>query len=141
MKPSNARNVMVCSLNRATCHRLVQAGNDIAEESGLPLTVLSIQPQGLVSSTVAQNIQVLHNITSRAGAEANILFSDSPALTLAVHAKQTNAAHILIDRADFSGNFFLKTIVELLPEVTVSVLEQDGRIITFSPANDTMSVY
>lgn len=123
--------VLVCTLNRASCHRLIRAGKRLAERHDLPLRVLSVQPEGLVSPTVAETIQVVHNLSSAAGAQVTVLFSDSPALTTAVHAKQQNAAFLVCDRADMPGTAALGTLRELVPEITLSVLETDGRLITF----------
>lgn len=123
--------VLVCTLNRASCHRLIRAGKRLAEQNDLPLRVLSVQPEGLVSPAVAETIQVVHNLSSAAGAQATVLFSDSPALTAAVHAKQQNAAYLLCDRADMPSTAALGTVRELVPEMTVSVLEADGQLITF----------
>lgn len=130
--------VLVCTLNRASCHRLVKIGQAVADEHGLPLQVLSIQPEGLVSPAVAETIQILHNISSGAGAQITVLFSDSPALTVAVHAKQQNAAFLIFDQSDMPGTMVFQTVRELVPEIAISILEPDGNLVTF-PAMDSVT--
>ena len=43
-------NVLVCVTSQPACRRLICAGAEIAQQYGVPVKVVSVLPQGLVSA-------------------------------------------------------------------------------------------
>ena len=124
-------NVLVCVTSQPACRRLISAGAEIAGQYGVPVKVVSVLPQGLVSSKTADTLQTLYNISGRLGAEMTVYFNDDPALTAAVHARQTNAMHIVSGAPGADSNLFIETVKGLLPELPMSIVDEDGHMVTF----------
>lgn len=123
--------VLVYVFDHTVCARLIRAGQTVAGENNLPLEVLSIQPQGLISRHVADEVQTLHNIASGLGVKMTVLFNEDPSLAVAIHAKQQQASYLVCDLSDPQSTLFLQTIRQLLPEATVVAMEKDGQTLTF----------
>ncbi len=123
--------ILICVFDHTVCRRLIRAGQKLAEETHLPLEVVSVQPQGLVSRKVADEVQTLHNISSGMGLTMTVLFNEQPPLTVAVHAKQQQAAYLICDLSGAQGTTFLQTVRDLIPETAVVALGADGQFMTF----------
>lgn len=95
--------------------RLILVGDTIARRSGIPVKVVTILPPGAVSPRTADTLQTLYNIAGKLGAEMTVYFNDEPALTAAVHARKTNAVHIVSGSPGAQSNLFVETIKSLLP--------------------------
>ena len=52
-------NVLVCVTSQPACRRLICAGAEIAQQYGVPVKVVSVLPQGLVSAKTAETLQTL----------------------------------------------------------------------------------
>ncbi|MBE6768037.1 MAG: hypothetical protein E7549_03900 [Ruminococcaceae bacterium] len=129
--------ILVYFSDRASCKRLVTAGAALAKEQHRALSLLFVQPQELVSKTVAEDIQTVYNIATREGAEITVLFSDEPLLSLAVHARQTKAVQIVIDESNTAGRPTLAILRTLLPDLPITVLQKGGNAVTFPPSEIT----
>ncbi|MBE6757355.1 MAG: hypothetical protein E7552_02240 [Ruminococcaceae bacterium] len=137
MNTSATPPVLVCSPNRTSCKRLISVGEALAKEHHCSVTMLFLQPQELVSKTVAEDIQTVYNIASRAKATITVLFNDSPLLALAVYARQINAARIVVDENDTFGHAAFGVLRTLLPDLTITVLQKNGQLLTFPPTEIT----
>ena len=131
MDTNQPAHVLVCVTDQTCCRRLITAGAAIAEKLNVPVKVISVQPEGLVSKRASEALQVLYNISAKLGAEMTVYFNDNPALTVAVHARQTNAIHIVSGAPGPNSNMFIETIKGLLPEIPLSVVDADEHLITF----------
>ena len=60
-----------------------------------------------------------------------VYFNDSPALTVAVHARQINAVHIVSGSPGTDSNTFIETIKGLLPETPMTIVDNEQQMITF----------
>lgn len=129
--------ILVYTPNRTSCKRLLTAGETLAKKHRNAVSLLFLQPQQLVSKAVAEDIQTVYNIASRAKAEITVLFSDSPLLTLAVHARQVKAVHIVVDECDSLGHTALDVLRTLLPDLPITVLQKNGQLLTFPPTEVT----
>lgn len=123
--------VLVCVTDQTSCRRLITAGVAIAEKLQVPVKVVSVQPEGLVSKKASEALQVLYNISAKLGADMTVYFSDDPALTVAVHARQAGAIHIVSGAPGANSNLFIEMIKGLLPEVPLSVVDADEHMVTF----------
>ncbi len=131
MREIPSANVLVCVTDQLSCERLIRAGAALAEEYGVPVRVLSILPEGLVSKQTASVLQNLYDIASSLGAEMTFYFNNEPALTAAVHASQNGAIHIVSGTPGADSNLFIETVKGLLPELPMSLVDADGRLFTF----------
>ena len=129
--PAGQANVLVCVTDQPSCRRLILAGDAIAQKYQVPVKVVTVLKPGLVSSKTADVLQTLYNIAGRLGAEMTVYFNDSPALTVAVHARQTNAVHIVSGSPGTDGNTFIETIKGLLPKTPMTIVDNEQRMITF----------
>ncbi len=129
--PAGQANVLVCVTDQPSCRRLILAGHAIAQKYQATVKVVTVLKPGLVSPRTADALQTLYNIAGRLGAEMTVYFNDSPALTVAVHARQINAIHIVSGSPGANSNAFLEMIKGLLPETPVSIVDEDEQIITF----------
>lgn len=124
-------NVLVCVTDQPSCRRLIVAGVSIAKKLELPLKVVCVRPEGLVSAKTAEALQVLYNISSKLGADMTVYFNGDPALTVAVHARQINAVHIVSGTPGANSSLFIETVKGLLPELPLSIVDADEHIVTF----------
>lgn len=131
MQTDSPAQVLVCITDQLSCHRLIQAGHTIAQKYQLPVKVVTVLKPGLVSSSAADALQTLYNIVGRLGAEMTVYFNDSPALTVAVHARQNNAVHLVSGTPGTGSSQFIKTIKGLLPEIPLSIVDENQHIVTF----------
>lgn len=132
-------NVLVCVTDQTSCRRLIMAGAAIAEKYNVPVKVVSVQPEGLVSPKAAEALQVLYNISAKLGADMTVYFNDDPALTVAVHARKSNAMHIVSGSPGANSNLFIETIKGLLPELPLSIVDVDEHIVTFPGLSSAVS--
>ena len=133
MHTKSTPRILVYTPERTSCKRLLTLGAAVAKEEHSPLSLLFIQPQELVSQAVAEDIQIVYNIASREKAEITILFSDEPLLSLAVHARQIQATQIVTEESAAARPHTVSVLRRLLPDLPVTVLEKDGKVITFPP--------
>ena len=131
LSSQSSANVLVCVTDQPSCRRMILAGDTIARRSGIPVKVVTILPPGAVSPRTADTLQTLYNIAGKLGAEMTVYFNDEPALTAAVHARKTNAVHIVSGSPGAQSNLFVETIKSLLPEVPLSVVDENEQMLTF----------
>ena len=131
MVQENPGCVLVCVTVQPSCRRLIVAGRALAEQYGVPLRVVSVLPKRLVSPKTADALQTLYNISGKLGAEMTVFFNDEVALTVAVHARQSEVVHLVSGMPEADSNTFVGTIRELLPEIPLSLVDQDGQMFTF----------
>ena len=131
LSSQSSANVLVCVTDQPSCRRLILAGDTIARRSGIPVKVVTILPPGAVSPRTADTLQTLYNIAGKLGAEMTVYFNDEPALTAAVLARKTNAVHIVSGSPGAQSNLFVETIKSLLPEVPLSVVDENEQMLTF----------
>lgn len=127
----NSPSILVCVFDHAACRQLIVTGQGLAEKYDLPLQVVSVQPKGLVSRKIADEVQTLHNISSALGVTMTVLFNEDTALTVAVHAKQQNAAYLVCDLSGAESTVFLQHIRDLIPETAIVAREATGHLMTF----------
>lgn len=128
---TSTANVLVCVTDQLSCERLILTGAEIAKKYGVPVKVLSILPEGLISESTAAILQNLYDTASSLGAEMTFYFNSEPALTAAVHASKTGAIHIVSGTPGADSNLFIETIKGLLPELPVSIVDADNHVYTF----------
>lgn len=131
MSQETPGSVLVCVTVQPSCHRLIVAGKSLAEQYGVPLRVVSVLPKRLVSPKTADALQTLYNISGKLGAEMTVFFNDEVALTVAVHARQSDVIHLVSGMPEADSNAFVETIRELLPDIPLSLVDQDGQMVTF----------
>lgn len=131
MKIQQPANVLVCVTDQPSCRRLILAGDAIAKKYDVPVKVVSILRPALVSQKTAGTLQTLYDISGKLGAEMTVYFNNDPALTAAVHAKKTHAIHLVSGAPGADSNLFIETVKGLLPELPVSIVDEEGHLVTF----------
>ncbi len=134
--PENKKCVMVCITDQPGCNDLIAAAAAIAEQKGLPLVAITVLRAGLMSEYTSDRLQTMYNIAGRHGAELLVLFNDSPALTVAVSARQHNAEHLVVGTPGPMSNRFIETIKGILPEIPLTVVGNERKDQITFPAMD-----
>ena len=137
MHTATEPSILVYCQNRAFCKRLITIGAAIAKREHGRAAFLFIQPQELVSQTVANDIETVYTIAAHEKADITILFSDDPLLTLAVHVRQIKATQLVLDERDIVGTNAVPLLRSLLPDVVITLLQKDGRSVTGPPTTPT----
>lgn len=133
----NTATVLVCVTDQLSCERLIQAGVALAEEyGGLPVRVLSVVRPELVTEETAATLQALYDKAAAQGADMTIYFNDTPAIMAAVHARQTDAVHLVVGTPGVDTNRFVETLKGLLPEIPLTMIDAQGQACTL-PALST----
>ncbi len=125
--------VLVCVTDQIGCQRLIRTGKSLADKGGLPLKVVSVLPVQKVSRHTAEVLQALYDIACRNQAGMEILFNDSPALTVGVYARQCGAKQVVMGMPDFSTSEFIETIRKLYPELPLVIVGNEGQCHEIGP--------
>lgn len=132
--------VMVCITDQPGCNGLIAAAATIAKQENLPLVAVTVLHSGLVSEYTADRLQTLYNIAGRHSAELLVHFNDSPALTVAVAARQNEAVHLIVGAPKHGSNHFIETIKGILPEIPLSIIDTE-KIETMTIPGDPPNTY
>lgn len=127
--------VLVCVTGQRDCDRLIHAGKKIADERGVPLQVLCVQPASAGFETNCEELEYLRQTARDSKAEMTVYFNDDAALVAVGVAKQTGAKHIVTGMAEAPVNGFVEIIHKLLPAIPISMVAKDGVIYNICPAN------
>lgn len=126
--------VLVCVTGQRDCDRLILIGKSLAEEMGIALQVLCVQPTANGFCARSEEVEYLYQTSKDAGAEMTIYFHDEAALIAAGFVKQVNAKHIVTGMPDGRANGFVEMIHRLVPETPVSMVSKDGKTYNMYPA-------
>lgn len=124
--------ILVSITDQPGSYRLISAGRRLADEQQLPLKVIAVL-KNRQDEKNADVMQTLYNLCAKYRAELTILFHQNPALTVAITAKQTDAAHLICSTPAVAGYDFIAFLRETLPDIPLSIVEADGSIVTFPP--------
>ncbi len=124
-------NILVCVTDQLSCERLIRTGAEIAKEKGVPVQVVSVLPEALVSDNTAFIMQKLYNTANSLGAEMTFYFNSDPALTVVVHAKKSGATHIVSGTPGANSTLFFETIKSLLPDLPITIINTENHLYTF----------
>lgn len=124
--------LLVCVTDPARGLELISIGRQLADKQEMDLKVLAVlrHPKDPKNATV---MQTLYNLCARFSAELTVLFRKNPALTMAMTAKRTDAAGLLCDVPPIAGQDFVACLRELLPDISISVLDESDTLLTFPP--------
>lgn len=125
--------VLVCVTGQRDCDRLILIGRSLAEEIGIALQVLCVQPTANGYCARSEEVEYLYQTSKDADAEMTIYFHDGAALIAAGFAKKVNAQHIVTGMPDGRANGFVETIHRLVPEIPVSMVSKDGKTYNMYP--------
>lgn len=133
MEKQTQRAVLVFVTDQPDCKRLIEAGDRLAREYGVPLRVLSIRPTAPMTEYSASRLQVLYDLSGKLGAEMTVIFHDDVILTAAVYAKKLGAVHIVSGSPGAHSALFIEGVRQCIPEIPWSVVDASDRLITFPP--------
>ena len=126
--------VLVCVTGQRDCDRLILAGKSLADNMGIALQVLCVQPTANGFCARSGEVEYLYQTSKDAGAEMTIYFHDDAALIAAGFVKQVNAKHIVTGMPDGRSNGFVEMVHRLVPEIPVSMVSKDGKTYNMYPA-------
>lgn len=132
--------VLVCVTQQSSCERLIKAGNAIARRNGLELSVINVQPADESYSPNPEAMERLHACCKEVGAQMTVYFNDSPELVTASHAHKYNAIDIVTGFPGENSSEFVASVHMLLPNVTISMVDENSTIFNMTPQTNKMAV-
>ena len=137
--------IIVCVTPQDSCARLIEAGAGIAEKEGLPLVVLSVfrESSGL-NANEGGALENLFECAKKFNASMNVYFNNSPSLVVAVASKKLGCVNLVTGFPEEGGSGFVGRIHEILPELTITMIDKDMneyRVLPVSRTVSTVSVH
>lgn len=115
--------VMVCVTRQRTCARLIERGEGIAAERGLPLHVVHAVKTGqnfLGNAYEGEALEYLFTAAQLSGAEMTMLRTDDVANSLAEYARMHEAQVMVLGESPQTGDdSFVAHMQRLLPKTTI----------------------
>ncbi len=115
--------VMVCVTRQRTCARLIERGEGIAAERGLPLHVVHAVKTGqnfLGNAYEGEALEYLFTAAQLSGAEMTMLRTDDVENSLAEYARMHEAQVMVLGESPQTGDdSFVAHMQRLLPRTTI----------------------
>ena len=134
MTEGKKASVLVCVTGQHDCDRLIRTGREIADEFGVQLQVLCVQPTVNGYGGNGEEIEYLHQTSKEVDAQMSIFFHDDAALVAAGFARQVHAAYLVTGMPDGRPNGFVEVIHQLVPDLPIAMVSSEGKIYHMYPA-------
>ena len=131
-KKSTQSGVLVCVTDQFSCERLIVAGRKIADNLGLPLEVLSIQPEQGPAEKRGLELEYLFEKACENNAEMTIYYHNDAALMAAGHIRKYHVRHIVTGMPDGTGYGFMELLHQLCPDRPLTMVTHDNQMYTIS---------
>lgn len=131
-KKSTQSGVLVCVTDQFSCERLIVAGRKIADNLGLPLEVLSIQPEQGPAEKRGLELEYLFEKACENNAEMTIYYHNDAALMAAGHIRKYHVRHIVTGMPDGTGYGFMELLHQLCPDLPLTMVTHDNQMYTIS---------
>ena len=125
--------VLVCVTGQRDCDRLIRAGRQIADQNGIEMHVLCVQPTSSGYDTSCEELEYLRQTAKNAGAEMTIYFNDETAAIAAGFIRQIGAVHLVTGMAASPANGFIDIVHKLVPHIPISMVAKDETIYHIYP--------
>ena len=120
--------VMVCVTEQTRCENLIRAGRRLADDLGVELEVLNIQPVHNAFKARSDELQYLFNTVKANGAGMTVYYNDDAALIAAGHIRKCNAVSVVTGLPAANGSNFVEMVRTLVPDVQINLTEDNGRV-------------
>ncbi len=120
--------VMVCITEQTRCENLIRAGRRLADDLGVELEVLNIQPVRNAFKARSDELQYLFNTVKANGAGMTVYYNDDAALIAAGHIRKCNAVSIVTGLPATNGSNFVEMVRTFVPDVQINLTEDNGRV-------------
>lgn len=134
MKKNKAA-VLVCVTGQRDCDRLIRVGKKLAEEQGLPVQVLCVQPESAGYGACGEELEYLHQTAREAGAEMTVIFQNDSALVAAGFIRQIGAVHVVTGMAGFASTGFIEVLHSLVPRIPISMVSKEEVVYNMYPVD------
>ena len=124
MFQQNNKSVVVCVQNPNHCGRLIETGKKIAQLAGAQLQIIHIQPQS--GEKDAKTLEGLYQISKEAQAELTVCFSDNPVMAAALYIEEKNTVQVVTGMPDMERTGFVDLLRQLIPQITISMVSDQG---------------
>ena len=126
---SAAPHILVCIWEATDAQQPIAAGRRLADEQALPLKVIGAfrHPN---SRENAQMMQRLYNLCAKYNAELTVLFHRSPAMAVAISARQSGAVHLVCQTPVALKVDLVAFFQTALPDVPLTLVEPNGQTVT-----------
>lgn len=120
--------VLVCVTEQSRCEHLIRSGRRLADEMGVELEVLNIQPVRNAFRARSDELQYLYNTVKANGAGMTVYYNDDAALIAAGHIRKCNAVAVVTGLPASNGSNFVEMVRTLVPDVLINLTEDNGRM-------------
>ncbi len=124
MRQMEQRSIVVCVQNPGNCSRLIQAGKKVAEITGSQLQILHVEPQ--TEEKDPMTLEALYQVAKDADAELTVFFSDNPVVTAALYIENSGADQVITGMPDMEHTSFVDLLRQFVPQVTISMVSDQG---------------
>lgn len=132
MKAVKKPSVLVCVTGQYDCDRLIEAGFELAVESGRDLHVLCVHTPTNDLTHFSDEVEYLYRTSKDLGADMTVMFSENAPRCAADFAHKMNARHLITGVPDNRPNGFVLTLHELLPRVQMTMVTKEGEKLMYS---------
>jgi len=110
--------VLVCVTAQSSCESIILQGRQAARELSASLEVVSVQSADMAPEQRAASLNTLYKLSKKSGAPIVVYYNDDAAQTIASHARQHSARHIILGQSN--NHHFARQLAELLPGVNIA---------------------
>lgn len=122
--------VLACVTSQFDCDRIIKTAKLIAKEHDCNLRVLSVLNPTENYAQHSKQIQYLHDISIKSGADMTILFNKDSVMAISEFINQNNICRLVTGVADGENSFLIKLNKEC-PEIPITMITKDNRIYCF----------
>ncbi len=131
-RQKHIRQIIVCVTPQDSCMNLVEEAKSLAVRLNRPLEVLTVLPKSQQASDRAAAVIRLNELSKESGLPITIYYSDMPINTVADHARESEAVHIITGLPGTGSKGFAEMLSIYLPAVPVTTYT--GKILYTLPA-------
>lgn len=126
--------VLVCVTGQKSRTVLINAGAELAKQKKSGLRVLSVFPKGSCFEPDFEALKELEKCARENNAEMTVFYDDRPFIVAAALARKLNVSNIVTGFAKDAVSPFITGLHALLPDVQISMVDDDGRIFNIIPS-------
>ena len=130
-----APKIMVCVTAQPSCARLIRAARQMLTGDG-EIQVLSVQRVQCRPEQRAKDLATLYELTRGLDSSVCIYYNDNPALVAAAVAAKERVDRVVTGAPRSPGDTFVETIRALVPQIPLTMIDDDATAYTVLPAQD-----
>jgi len=126
--------VIVAVTDQKSCDRLIRAGARQAQDMGVGLKVVSVQPFAFLGLELGLNLDYLYGIAKEYGAEMSVFYHDDPLQMIGAYIRRHNTRLLIAGTTPggYEGQF-ISELRRAFPKQPVCLVDPDGLLYDLTP--------